>query len=104
MPFTISHAAVVPPFSRFLARWSLLSAVVIGTMVPDFAIFLPWRMYRLEPHSGMALFTFCLPVGLCCYWLFQYLIKLPVIEVLPDGAHARWAPYAAPADLANLRQ
>jgi hypothetical protein len=104
MPFTISHAAVVPPFSRWLARWRLLSAVVIGTMVPDFGVFLPWRMHRIETHSMMGLLTFCLPVGLVSYWIFQYLIKEPVLEVLPEGAYARWRPYSSPAELGNLLQ
>ncbi len=63
MPFTVSHAAVVLPFSRLLARWRLLSAVVIGAMVPEFALFLPWSIQRFETHSAAALITFCLPVG-----------------------------------------
>jgi hypothetical protein len=104
MPFTISHAAIVLPFSRLLARWRLLSAVVIGAMVPDFGLFLPWRMHRVETHSAMALFTFCLPVGMAAYWVFQYLIKAPVLEVLPDGAYARWRPFSSPADVASVRQ
>ena len=41
MPFTISHAAVVMPFARLLVRWRLLSAFVIGAMVPDFGLFFP---------------------------------------------------------------
>ncbi|HEY1589717.1 MAG TPA: DUF4184 family protein, partial [Rhodanobacter sp.] len=104
MPFTISHAAVVPPVSRMLARWRLLSAVVIGTMVPDFGVFLPWHMYRIETHSKMGLLTFCLPVGLVSYWVFQYLIKEPVLEVLPEGAYARWRPYSSAAELGSLLQ
>jgi Domain of unknown function (DUF4184) len=104
MPFTISHAAVVLPFSRLLARWRLLSAVVIGAMVPDFGLFLPWRIYRFETHSALALFTFCLPVGLTTYWVFQYLIKTPVLEVLPEGAYARWRQFSSAADIASLRQ
>ncbi len=70
MPFTISHAAAVLPFSRPLARWRLLSAAVIGAMVPDFRIFFP-GMPRVETHSIVALLTFCLPVGLITYWVFQ---------------------------------
>jgi formate-dependent nitrite reductase membrane component NrfD len=104
MPFTISHAAVVLPFSRVLARWRLLSAVVIGSMVPDFGLFFPWRMHRFETHSAFALLTFCLPVGLATYWLFQYLIKAPLIEVLPEGAYARWRPFSSAADFSSLRQ
>jgi Domain of unknown function (DUF4184) len=104
MPFTISHAAVVLPFTRLLARWRLLSAVLIGAMVPDFGLFFPWRIYRFETHSVMALITFCLPVGLATYWIFQYSIKTPVLEVLPEGAYARWHHYASPADFSSLRQ
>src|SRR5580698_10436082 len=104
MPFTISHAAVVLPFSRLLARWRLLSAAVIGAMVPDFGLFFPWRVHRFETHSTLGLLTFCLPVGLASYWIFQGLIKTPVLELLPDGAYARWRRFASPADLASLRQ
>jgi hypothetical protein len=104
MPFTISHAAAVLPFSRLLARWRLLSAVVIGAMVPDFGLFFPWRLQRFETHSIGGLFSFCLPVGMVTYWVFQYFIKAPVLEVLPEGAYARWRPYASPACIASIRQ
>ena len=104
MPYTISHAAVVLPFSRLLSRWRLLSAAVIGSMVPDFGLFLPWHMRRFETHSAIALFTFCLPVGLASYWIFQYLIKTPLLEVLPEGAYARWHPHSSPAAIASIRQ
>jgi len=104
MPFTISHAAAVLPFSRVLAPWRVLSAAVIGSMVPDFRVFLPWPLERVETHSALALLTFCLPVGLVTYWLFQLLIKTPVMEVLPDGPYARWQPFASPAQLASVRQ
>src|SRR5260370_897117 len=104
MPFTISHAAAVLPFSRLLARWRLLSAVVIGAMVPDFGLFFPWRLQRVETHSAVALFAFCLPVGTATYWVFQYLVKAPVLEVLPDGAYARWRPFSSHADIASIRQ
>ncbi len=104
MPFTISHAAVVLPFTRLLMRWRLLSAVIVGAMVPDFGLFFPWPMPRVETHSAVALFTFCVPVGMTAYWVFQYLIKAPVLEVLPEGAYSRWRPYSSPADFASIRQ
>jgi hypothetical protein len=104
MPFTLSHTVIVLPFSRQLRRWRLLSAALIGSMVPDFGLFLPWHIQRFETHSAMALFAFCLPVGLTCYWAFQYLIKTPVLEVLPEGAYARWRPFSSPAEFSNLRQ
>jgi len=73
-------------------------------MVPDFGLFFPWRIHRFETHSAPALITFCLPVGLATYWIFQYFIKTPVLQVLPEGAYARWHRYASPADFSNLRQ
>lgn len=104
MPFTISHAAAVLPFARLLARWRIVSAVVIGAMVPDFGLFFPWRLPRFETHSAAALLSFCMPVGLTAYWVFQYLIKTPLIELLPDGAYARWRAFSAPAKLFSMRQ
>jgi hypothetical protein len=103
MPFTISHTAVVLPFSRLLVRWRLLSATVIGAMVPDFRVFFP-GMDRMETHAAIALLTFCLPVGLLTYWLFERLIKTPILEVLPEGPYARWHPFAAEGDIRSLRQ
>jgi Domain of unknown function (DUF4184) len=104
MPFTVSHAAVVLPFSRPLARWQLLPAVVVGSMVPDFRFFLPWHLQRFETHSFEALFTFCLPMGLLAYWLFEYLIKPPLMETLPDGAYLAWQAHAAPAPIRSPRR
>jgi len=104
MPFTISHAAAVLPFGRQLARWRLLSAAVIGSMVPDFGWFMPWRPARFETHSADALLTFCLPVGLVAYWLFQLVIRGPLIELLPTAAYARWRGSAAPADYTSVKQ
>jgi hypothetical protein len=104
MPFTISHAAAVLPFARPLARWRLLSAAVIGSMVPDFGLFFPWRPARFETHSLDALLTFCLPVGLASYWVFQLLLRRPIMELLPPGAYARWQSSQAPADYRSLKQ
>jgi Domain of unknown function (DUF4184) len=97
MPYTLSHVAAAVPFSRLLARLGVLSAVVIGSMVPDFWYLLPLDLPRLATHSAMALVTFCLPVGLLSFWLFQLLMKTPLIAVLPDQPYMRWQPYAAPA-------
>ena len=104
MPFTISHAAVVMPFTRPLARWRLLSATIIGSMVPDFGLLMPWRPPRIETHSAVGLLSFCLPVGLFTFWVFQQLLKTPLLSVLPDAAYARWSDFAEPAQIRSLRQ
>ena len=104
MPFTISHTAAMLPFSRSLARWRVLSAAVIGSMVPDFGFLMPWRPVRAETHSAIGLLTFCLPVGLAAFWIYQQLIKSPIMAVLPNSAYARWRRFGVPADIGSLKQ
>lgn len=104
MPYTISHVAAVVPIARQLARWRMLSAAVVGSMVPDFGYLIPVPMARFETHSIVALGTFCLPLGLLSYWIFQYLMKAPLLSVLPDQAYVRWRPHAAPAPWHSPRQ
>jgi hypothetical protein len=90
MPFTVSHVAAVLPAYRALSRVHLFSAAVIGSMVPDFGMLLPgFTTYRWQTHSLMALWTFCLPMGLAAYALTLLLIKPAVLEVVPDVAYAR---------------
>ncbi|HLW23786.1 MAG TPA: DUF4184 family protein [Steroidobacteraceae bacterium] len=89
MPFTISHIAAVLPFRRFLARFHLLSAAIIGSMVPDFGWLTPWRPARFETHSTVSLLTFSLPVGMATFWIFQRWMQEPLLELLPDGARSR---------------
>lgn len=104
MPYTISHAAAVLPFSRWLARWRVLSAVVIGSLVPDLGYLMPSHPPRFFTHSAPSLITFSLPFGLLFYWVFQRVMKTPLLSVLPDQAYMRWRPFAAPASLNNPRQ
>ena len=104
MPYTLSHVAVVAPVARLLARLRILSAVVIGSMVPDFGYLMPNHPPRFETHSALALVTFCLPVGLLSYWIFQRLLKTPLVSVLPDQAYMRWRPYSAPAAWSSPQQ
>jgi hypothetical protein len=89
MPFTFSHIAAVLPLHKPLRRLGLISAAAIGAMAPDLDLILPIPLTREQTHSNLALLTFCLPVGLVAWTLFQALIKPALIEVLPDRIYAR---------------
>ena len=104
MPYTISHVAAVLPFSRWLARWRMLSATIIGSMVPDIGYILPEQPDRGVSHSALSLVTFSLPLGLACFWIFQGLMKRPLLCLLPDQAYMRWRDCGAPAPLGSVRQ
>jgi len=96
MPFTISHAAAVLPLSRTRLP---LAALMIGSMTPDFAYFMPWEPDRFATHSVEGLFWFCWPVGMAVWLLFVHLLEEPTIALLPPNWRAgirrsdrSWAP------------
>lgn len=98
MPFTISHAAAVLPLRQTRLP---LAALMIGSMAPDFAYFLPWEPDRMGTHSIAGLFWFCWPVGLLVWLLYVHLIEEPTIALLPPNWRAgitrsdrSWAPRA----------
>jgi hypothetical protein len=88
MPFTLSHPAAAIP----LARWGLpLSALVVGSMSPDFFFYLrlmppPWGHFS---HSVAGLFLFCLPSSLLVLCCFHMLLKWSIISLLPHALQMR---------------
>jgi hypothetical protein len=91
MPFTISHAAAAILMNR---RGLVTSALVIGTMVPDLAYFVHLEGFNRElGHSIRGLFTFCLPVGLIIFLVFQKFVKRPLFALLPPSHQQRLLPY-----------
>jgi hypothetical protein len=83
VPFTVSHAAAVLPLQRLTRSRIPLAAMMIGSMVPDFAYFLPVGVHRTQTHDFEGLFQFCLPVGLALWLLFVKVLERPTIELLP---------------------
>jgi len=92
MPFTLSHPILVVP----IRRWLPLSALVVGSMAPDFLNFLQSPDSRNYGHTLPGLFVFCLPVGVVVLWLYHALLKEPLLGLLPDAHRARLQPYARP--------
>jgi hypothetical protein len=89
MPFTLAHPAAVVPLARPLGRWAVLSALVIGSLVPDFTYFAPFPMARSRSHDLFGLFWFCMPMGFATYALFHAAIAAPAIDLLPSALRAR---------------
>lgn len=90
MPLTFAHPAAVLPLARRLP----FSALVVGSMAPDFLYFL-----RLAPrghfgHTLPGLVLFCLPVGAAVLWAFHRLVKRPFVALLPAAMQERLVPAA----------
>jgi len=86
MPLTISHPAASIPLAR---RGLVLSALVIGSMTPDFPYFILFFPQNGFSHSIIGLFLFCIPVGLVSLVLFHSLIKCPALSLLPNNHQHR---------------
>jgi len=91
MPFTLAHPAAVLPLRRGILRDCHLSALVIGSVVPDVVYFFSLPVSRAESHSLAGVFWFCLPVGILLFIAHQLLFKRPALALLPYGLHARCA-------------
>lgn len=85
MPFTFAHPAAVIPLYRAFSRHTVLSALIIGSITPDFQNFLPLAIGRRESHSIAGLFWFCLPVGMCLYLIFHLLMKRALGALCPPS-------------------
>jgi hypothetical protein len=86
MPFTISHAAATIPFRRTRL---VLSALIVGTMAPDFEYFLHGRMISRWSHNLHGAFEFSLPASLLVLAIFHWILKRPVVALLPRGVQQR---------------
>lgn len=102
MPFTFAHPAAVIPMHRVLRHRAVLSALVIGSMAPDFQNFLPLGVERADSHSLAGIFWFSLPVGLAVYLIFHLLLKKPLCALLPPDMAARLAPILAGPSLPRV--
>jgi hypothetical protein len=96
MPFTASHPAAILPLLRPAARYGVTSALVIGSMVPDFAYFMPWPDTRHASHTLPGLLSFCLPIGLAGVVVFEFFLRRPLTFLLPGFLRERVARPALP--------
>ena len=89
LPFTLAHPAAVLPLRRTRL---VFSALVIGSMAPDFPYFLMLTDGIRWGHSLRGVFLFCLPAGLLLLWLFHSLVKRPLLALAPEYVRVRVAP------------
>lgn len=91
MPFTFAHPAAVIPIYRRAGRAAVLSALIVGSMVPDFDYIVPLGLGRGFTHSLPGLLLYCLPMGMAIYLAYHVLIKAVVVSLLPRQIRLRLA-------------
>jgi hypothetical protein len=83
MALTISHPAAVLPIHSRLKNWIPLSALVIGSLVPDAAYYLPMpEHFKQYSHTLLGTFSSSLPVGILVWLIFCWLAA-PATFLLP---------------------
>src|SRR5262245_13279710 len=91
MPFTVSHAAAVLPIHRWTNHRLPLTALMIGSMAPDFGYFFSREESRQLTHSFPGLFIVSLPLVLLVWQFYTVLLVKATITLLSDRWHTRFA-------------
>lgn len=101
MPFTFAHPVVVVPLKRRFSQWFNLTALVVGSMSPDFEYFLRLKTHTQISHTWIGIIIFNLPIVLIVSLLFHQVVKGPLLTHLPrplstsfgGAAHQRWITF-----------
>jgi hypothetical protein len=101
MPFTFSHIAAAIPFRRSRL---ILSAVIIGTMAPDFGYFVRLGPQTRWSHELPGLVMATLPAALLVLWLYEHFVKVSCSALLPNAFSERILPYVQPFPFGGLRR
>ncbi len=94
MPFTFAHPAAVLAIPKRLRENLGISGLVIGSMAPDFEYLLRGVPIAQYGHDFAGFLWFNLPLCFAVYWLFERVVKRPLLMHLPvpwDRKLATWA-------------
>ena len=100
MPFTPTHVLAIVPVAAIF-RWLPLSALAIGSMMPDAPMFVPLFTYGVT-HSTTGVFLVCMPLGMAAFMVFQCLLKRPLMALLPAWTQSRLTAVSRPLLLPSI--
>lgn len=83
MPFTFSHPAIILPLNYLPKKWFSLTALVIGSLTPDFEYFIRMDMHSDFSHTALGLLWFDVPLGIILTFIFHNLIRDCLFDNLP---------------------
>lgn len=87
MPFTFSHPAIILPILEH--RKISATALVVGSMSPDFEYFFRMKMQSEISHSFLGILLIDFPLGFLVMCVFHGIIKNSLIDHLPSFFKAR---------------
>jgi hypothetical protein len=101
MPFTFLHTAAALPFrgTRLVP-----SALIVGTMAPDFEYFLRFSPGGGYGHTFAGAFFLSLPLALVVLWIFHAIVKVPLIRLFPERFRLRLATHIGRFSFRGMKQ
>lgn len=69
---------------------------MVGAIAPDLHYFIGVDHHFHATHTVAGAFYICLPSALAVLWLFQRVLKLPLISLAPEGLKPRLVRFAEP--------
>ena len=95
MPFTLAHPLAVIPFRK--TRMDM-TALIIGSMAPDFDYFYHTHSGFILSHSLPGIIYYCLPITISVALLWHFVVKASLASALPlslcckysDWLSSRW--------------
>jgi len=88
MPFTLTHTLAVLPIAHRQTALPV-TALLIGAMVPDWSLFVPFGPHYRVTHTPAGLLTACLPLGFVLFLVFNGLYRRALIELAPARLQCR---------------
>lgn len=89
MPFTLSHPAAVLPLRRLGLP---MTALVMGSMVPDVPLFVGWQRGYDFSHSLLGVPTIDAAMALVAVWLWFMVAREALVDLAPDMIRSRLDP------------
>lgn len=83
MPFTFSHPAIILPLRCFPKTWFAISALIIGSLTPDFEYFIRMKVKSDYSHTISGIFWFDLPLAILLLFIFHNIIQNSLFQNLP---------------------
>jgi len=84
LPFTLAHPAAVMPIAVKHSRWLDATALILGSMAPDFEYFIRFQPQAVVGHTFWGFLWYNLPLVLLTAFLWHRLVKKPLLLCMPN--------------------
>ena len=93
MPFTFSHPAIILPLLKLGKNRVSATALVAGSMAPDFEYFINFQMKQVHGHTTAGILYYNLPLTLLLCFAYHFLIRDALIHYSPTIIKNRWCHF-----------